>query len=66
MRRSDVPVFIAPPEYVIISKLEFFREGEKHLRDIPGMLAVTDVDLALLDDEVARRGLAEQWQLVRS
>ena len=31
---------LAPPEYVIVRKLEFFREGasEKHLRDIRAML----------------------------
>jgi hypothetical protein len=60
-------VWLAPPEYVIIKKLEFFREGgsEKHLRDIRGMLAVTDVDLALLDEEINKRALLEQWQLAR-
>jgi len=46
-RRRDAvdghPTYFAPPEYVILSKLEFFREGgsEKHLRDIRGMLAVS-------------------------
>src|SRR4051794_38889973 len=36
------PVWIAPPEYVIMGKLEFLREGgsEKHIRDIAGMLEV--------------------------
>jgi hypothetical protein len=60
-------VWLTPPEYVIIRKLEFFREGgsEKHVRDIRGMLAVTDVDLALLRKEIERRGLAEQWERVR-
>ncbi len=34
-------VMFAPPEYVIIRKLQFYREGgaEKHLRDISRMLA---------------------------
>lgn len=38
---------LAPPEYVIISKLQFYREGhsEKHLRDIHRMLV----------------GLGEEW-----
>ena len=45
---GETPIWLAPPEYVIIHKLEFYREGrsEKHLRDIRGMLAVTDVDHA--------------------
>lgn len=61
---ADLPVWLAPPEYVIIHKLEFFREGgsEKHIRDIRGMLAVTDVDRALIESEVARRGLADEWR----
>ena len=39
-------VWFAPPEYVIIRKLEFHQEGgsEKHLTDIAAMLAVTDVE----------------------
>jgi hypothetical protein len=38
---GDQFLWIAPPEYVIIRKLEFYREGhsEKHLGDIRGMLA---------------------------
>ena len=37
------PLVIAPPEYVIVRKLEFFRLGgsEKHLRDIRSMLAIS-------------------------
>ena len=45
-RRIEIagePVFLAPPEYVILRKLEYFREGgsEKHLRDIRGILDVS-------------------------
>ena len=61
---GETPVWLAPPEYVIIHKLEFFREGgsEKHLRDIRGMLAVTDVDRAFLEKEIAQRALRDLWQ----
>lgn len=61
---GEVPVWMAPPEYVIIGKLEFFREGgsEKHLRDIRGMLAVTEVDRALIEREVEARSLAVEWR----
>jgi hypothetical protein len=57
-------VWLAPPEYVIIGKLEFYREGgsEKHLRDIRGMLAVTDLDRAFLENEINQRGLADIWR----
>lgn len=61
---EDSLIWIAPAEYVIIGKLEFYREGgsEKHLRDIRGMLAVTDVNRTLLEKEIAQRGLGDLWQ----
>jgi hypothetical protein len=38
---------VAPPEYVVLRKLAFYREGgsEKHLRDIRGILALADPPL---------------------
>jgi hypothetical protein len=65
---GEIPVWLAPPEYVIVHKLEFFREGgsEKHVRDIRGMLAVTDVDVSFLENEITQRGLIEQWRQVRA
>ncbi len=65
-RRIDLEgggAWIAPPEYVIVRKLEYLREGsqDKHIRDIRFMLAVTPVDRAFLDGEIARLGLQEQW-----
>lgn len=63
---GETPVWLAPPEYVIVHKLEFFREGgsEKHLRDIRGILAVTDVDRSFLEKEIAGRGLEEAWRAI--
>jgi hypothetical protein len=40
--------------------------GEKHIRDIRGMAAVTDIDLGFLEKEIRQRGLDKQWQRVRS
>jgi len=61
-------VRLAPPEYVILWKLEFFREGgsEKHLRDIRSMLAISDeqIDRKELDEWIRRRGLETEWRLV--
>jgi len=39
----DRDVFVARPEDVILSKMQYYREGgsEKHLRDITGMLKVS-------------------------
>jgi hypothetical protein len=67
---GDLTVTLAPPEYVIVRKLEYFREGgsEKHLRDIRGMLAVSgeQLDQAELFEWVARRGLKAEWEKARS
>ncbi len=56
-------LWVAPPEYVILKKLEYFREGgsEKHPRDIRFMLACTDVNRAFIEEHVARLGLGPQW-----
>ena len=69
LRRDDIDghtVCFAPPEYVILSKLEFYREGgsEKHLRDIRGMLAISgdQIDRRLIEAAVAKLGLTEQWR----
>ena len=62
-------VRVAPPEYVITRKLEFYREGgsPKHLRDIRSMLAVSAelIDLATLEDWVRCKGLEEEWAEAR-
>jgi hypothetical protein len=57
-------LWVAPPEYVIIGKLEFFREGgsEKHLRDIRGMLKETEIDRSLLEKQIASRNLTDAWR----
>jgi hypothetical protein len=59
-------LWLAPPEYVIVYKLEFSREGasEKHLRDIRGMLLATELDRAFLEKEIAARGLQKAWAAV--
>jgi hypothetical protein len=59
-------LWLAPPEYVIVYKLQFYREGggEKHLRDIRGMLLTTDIDQAFLEKEIAARALGEAWRAV--
>jgi hypothetical protein len=51
---ENIVVRLAPPEYVIVRKLEFFREGgsDKHLRDIRAMLAISG-------EQINREELAE-------
>ena len=62
-------IVVAPPEYVIVRKLEYFREGgsEKHLRDIRAMLAVSGelIDRAALNEWIQRRSVAKEWERVQ-
>ncbi len=60
-------MWVAPPEYVIIRKLEYYREGhsDKHLHDIGGMLQISGdiIDHAIIRDWVERLDLQKQWAL---
>lgn len=62
------PIMVAPPEYVIVRKLEFFREGgsDKHLRDIRTMLAVSGdlINRPELEEWIRDRKLETQWAKV--
>lgn len=59
---------VAPPEYVIVRKLEYFKEGgsEKHVQDIKGMLEVSSekIDLELIKQLVAERQLQIEWEQI--
>ena len=59
-------LWVAPPEYVIVRKLEYYREGhsEKHMRDIRGMLEVSadQIDLEEIDKKAGGYGLQKEWQ----
>lgn len=63
-------ISLAPPEYVIVRKLEFYREGwsEKHLRDIRSMLAVSGdrLDREALTDWINRQGVQAEWRKASS
>jgi hypothetical protein len=62
------PIMVAPPEYVIVHKLEFFREGgsDKHLRDIRTMLAVSGdlINRPELGEWIRDRKLEAEWARV--
>ena len=61
-------IMLAPPEYVIVRKLEYFREGgsEKHLRDIRAILAVSGelIDHQALAEWIRRQGVWDQWEQI--
>jgi hypothetical protein len=65
---NETSICLAPPEYVIVRKLEYYREGgsDKHLRDIRGILAVSgdQIDRSALQDWIARRCLDAEWRRV--
>ena len=71
-RRIDwtdtVVLQVAPPEYVILRKLEFFREGgsTKHPADIRAMLQGTSVDMVALGDWAERLGLSSLLDRIRT
>ncbi len=66
--REDLSVAMAPPEYVVLRKLEYFREGRstKHAADIRAIREITGVDEAALAPWLERLGLAALWQELRS
>jgi hypothetical protein len=64
---SGESIRMAPPEYVIVRKLQFFREAGsiKHLRDIARMLDSLgpDWDRGYLLEQVERHGMKAEWSL---
>jgi len=67
---GDYEAYFAALEDVILKKLEYFREGgsEKHLRDIAGVLKISEgrVDLAYIATWAQRLGLTSIWEMVKS
>lgn len=65
---SGETVFLAPPEYVILRKLEYFQESssEKHIRDIRGILDVSGqtIDRVELRRRIEEGGLEDAWSHV--
>jgi hypothetical protein len=57
--------WLAPVEYVILRKLEYYREGEseKHLRDISGILTFSadEIDFRMLEAQIKKRALEKEW-----
>jgi hypothetical protein len=61
--------WLAPIEYVILRKLEYYREGksEKHLRDISCMLTLSSdqVNFKILEKRIGDRFLEKEWLTAR-
>ncbi len=60
---DGVEATLAPPEYVIIRKLQYFKEGrsQKHITDVAAMLRCSSsiIDMKFLLDELNKRGLEQ-------
>jgi hypothetical protein len=68
LRWSNVlEISVAPPEYVVLRKLEYFREGRsaKHPSDIRSIRAITGVDETAMAPWLARLGLGPLWQEIK-
>ena len=70
MEYRGEPIVVAPPVYVILRKLEYYREGgsDKHLRDIRGILNISgeQINQADLNEWIRRLGVEAEWQKVVS
>jgi hypothetical protein len=62
---NDDDLWLASIEYVILRKLQYYREGksEKHLRDIAGMISVSSdqIQPEVLDQLISRFSLEKEW-----
>lgn len=71
-RRVRIPleekasIWLAPPEYVVIRKLEYYRESgsERHLRDVSAILEISGdkVDMSEVEGWIERLGLGTEWK----
>ena len=59
---------VAPPEYVVLRKLEYFREGHsaKHPLDIRSIQETSGLDEAAMAPWLERLDLTELWQRVKT
>lgn len=60
-------IYLAPPEYVIIRKLQYYREGrsEKHLRDIKRMTQIAPdlIENVVLLEKLSEFNLTDEWKI---
>ena len=69
LRWSDVvEISVAPPEYVVLRKLEYYREGRsaKHPLDIRAICEITGVDESVLIPWLERMGLEQLWLEIKA
>ncbi|MBK7107149.1 MAG: hypothetical protein IPH62_17895 [Ignavibacteriae bacterium] len=61
-------IYVAPIEYIIIKKMEFYKEGksQKHLIDIKGILenSKSQINFSFLNNKIKKFELNEIWTLI--
>ncbi len=64
IQTSACEINIAPPEYVILHKLGFFKESghQRHLRDIAGIIEQQDLNTTYLYQQIEFLNLTSEWQ----
>ena len=65
---ETLQIWVAPPEYVVLRKLQFYREGgsTKHPADIRAILETTGVDEQLMAPWLSSLGVASVWKEIGS
>lgn len=62
---GDASIWLAPPEYVIVRKMEFYQEGKssKHITDIQAILKnmADQIDHSKIESLAKEKGLSEIW-----
>jgi hypothetical protein len=67
---GDKPIRFSTAEDVVLSKLEFYRDGrsDKHIRDITGMYEMygEQWDLFYLEMRALRIGVQHEWRMIKT
>jgi len=67
---EEAVYWVAPIEYVILRKLEYYREGksQKHMQDIAGMLELStdQIDFNFLEKKIQEMSLEKEWKQQRN
>lgn len=61
------PGYVAAPEDVVLSKLEWAREtsSDRQLEDAAGILALTPVDVGYIERWATELGVEREWEAIR-
>jgi len=67
---GETAIWLAPPEYVVIRKLQYRRESgsERHLRDVSAILEISGdkINFLEVDPWIERLGLEKEWKAARA